>query len=155
MSAFWFFYNNNRHEEAFYLAEKHGADMNHIDNYGVFPLKKELMASNLALFRQLLEKGANPNMIDEFQRTVLHLACDFAHRKDYREVIRLLMKHGADLAHLDFKQRTPLHYLYIHRNRRHEVDFFEPLKNNQGAAGQSPLELLLTEETKGSFPVNC
>lgn len=98
MSAFWFFYSNNRHEEAFYLAEKHGGDMNHIDNYGVFPLKKELMAGNLQLFKQLLEKGANPNMTDEFQRTVLHLACDFAHRKDYREVLKLLKKHGADLA---------------------------------------------------------
>jgi ankyrin repeat protein len=50
--------------------------MNHIDNYGLFPLKKELYANNLPLFKQLLEKGANPNMIDEFQRTVMHLACD-------------------------------------------------------------------------------
>lgn len=90
MSAFWFFYTNNRMEEAFYLAEKHGANMNHIDNYGVFPLKKELYSGNVALFKQLLEKGANPNMIDEFQRTVLHLACDYAHRKDYKEVLRLL-----------------------------------------------------------------
>lgn len=75
-TAFWYFYSNNRLEEAFYLAEKHGANMNHIDNYGFFPLKKELYANNLPLFKQLLEKGANPNMIDEFQRTVMHLACD-------------------------------------------------------------------------------
>lgn len=66
MSAFWYLYTNNRVDEALYLAEKFGASINHIDNYGVFALKKELYSNNLVLFRQLLEKGANPDMVDEF-----------------------------------------------------------------------------------------
>ena len=65
MSAFWYFYTNNRHEEAFYLVDK-GANINHIDNYGVFALKRELFNNNYAVIKQLLEKGANPNMTDEF-----------------------------------------------------------------------------------------
>ena len=40
-SAFWFFYTNNRIAEALYLVDK-GANINHIDNYGMFALKKEL-----------------------------------------------------------------------------------------------------------------
>lgn len=51
MSAFWFFYTSNRHQEAFFLVDTHGANMNHIDNYGSFALKKELYAGNLPLFK--------------------------------------------------------------------------------------------------------
>lgn len=65
MSAFWFFYTNNRFEDAFYLVGK-GANINHIDNYGVFALKRELFANNYNMLKQLLEKGADPNMSDEF-----------------------------------------------------------------------------------------
>jgi hypothetical protein len=51
MTAFWFLYTNNRIQEAFYLVDKHRANLNHIDNYGVFPLKKELFANNLNMFK--------------------------------------------------------------------------------------------------------
>lgn len=135
MSAFWYFYTNNKHQEAFYLVEKHGANINHMDNYGTFALKRELFANNLPMFKQLLEKGANPNMQDEFQRSVLHLICDWSHKRDYREYIKLLLKHGGDLQLLDFKQRTPLHYLFVQRNRRFEVNQFDPLRINHGAPG--------------------
>jgi hypothetical protein len=52
------------------------------------------------------------------------------------------MKHGADLAALDFKQRTPLRYLYIKKNKRHEIDEFDPLPT---------LKQLLTSATSGKF----
>lgn len=65
MSAFWYFYTNNRIEEAFYLVDK-GANINHIDNYGYFALKRELFASNYAMIKRLLEKGALPDTTDEF-----------------------------------------------------------------------------------------
>ena len=45
MSAFWYFYTNNRTDDAFYLVGK-GANINHIDNYGSFALKRELFNSN-------------------------------------------------------------------------------------------------------------
>jgi ankyrin repeat protein len=40
-SAFWFFYSNKRYDEAMYLVDK-GANINHIDNYGNFALKREI-----------------------------------------------------------------------------------------------------------------
>ncbi len=144
MSAFWYFYTNNRFDEAFYLVDK-GANINHIDNYGFFALKRELFNNNVAMIKRLLEKGANPDTTDEFKRTILHLACDFAHRKDYTEVFKLLIKHKANLAALDFKGRMPLHYLFVKKNQRSVIDVFNPLKD---------LEILVNEGTKELIDIN-
>jgi ankyrin repeat protein len=98
----------------------------------------------------LLDQGhANPNMKDEFQRTVLHLSCDFSNRRDYNEYFKILMRHNANIAELDFKGRTPLHYMYIKKNRRHECDYFDPLRTEQ-----CHLEVLLNAQTKESFDIN-
>ena len=122
-SAFWYLYSNNRLDDALYLVQKFAANINHIDNYGMFGLKKELFGNNFQAFQRLLDQGhANPNMKDEFQRTVLHLSCDFSNRRDYNEYFKILMRHNANIAELDFKGRTPLHYMYIKKNRRHECD---------------------------------
>ncbi len=43
-----------------YLVDK-GANINHIDNYGMFALKRELFQANYENIKILLEKGANPN----------------------------------------------------------------------------------------------
>jgi ankyrin repeat protein len=143
MSAFWYLYSNKRLDDALYLVQQFGANINHIDNYGTFALKRELFDNNLQGFTRLLDQGqANPDMRDEFQRSCLHLACDFAHRRDYTEFFKALMKHSADLAALDFKQRIPLRYLYIKKNKRHEIDEFDPLPT---------LKLLLTQATSGKF----
>jgi hypothetical protein len=39
------------------MVQKFGANINHIDNYGVFALKRELFNNNFPLFQKLLEKG--------------------------------------------------------------------------------------------------
>ena len=89
----------------------------------MFALKKELFGNNFLGFQRLLEQGhANPDMKDEFQRSVLHLACDFSNRKDYAEYFKLLVRNNANIAELDFKGRTPLHYMFVKKNKRHECD---------------------------------
>jgi hypothetical protein len=45
-SAFWYLYTNNRLDDALYLVQNFGANINHIDNYGLFALKKELFGNN-------------------------------------------------------------------------------------------------------------
>lgn len=118
-SAFWHFYINNRIDEAFYLVDK-GANINHIDNYGTFALKRELFAYNIEMMKRLLNKGANPDQPDEFGRTALHLACNLTHRRDMTEVLKLLIQFNSELNSLDFKKRTPLHYVFIPKNKRFE-----------------------------------
>lgn len=75
----------------------------------------------------MLDKKANPDITDEFQRTILHLACDFAHRRDYKDLFKILIKHNANIKALDFKGRTPLHYLFVKKNKRYLADKFDPL----------------------------
>ena len=57
----------------FFLVDR-GANINHIDNYGTFALKRELFAYNVVMLKRLLEKGADPNQTDEFGRTVSALS---------------------------------------------------------------------------------
>ena len=58
-----------------YLVDQ-GANINHIDNYGLFALKRELFRGDVVLMKKLLEKGANPDQRDEFERTCLHMAAN-------------------------------------------------------------------------------
>ena len=146
MSAFWYFYTNNRMEEAFYLVDQ-GANINHMDNYGFFALKRELLQNNVELMEKLLAKGANPDQTDEFGRTVLHLACNKVHQGDMKRVIALLGKYRADIGVLDMKRRSPLHYLFIAKNRRGEHNQFEPLSHGLN-------QLLNPENASHTFSIN-
>lgn len=109
-------------------------------------MKREMYANDQVLIKKLLEKGADPNQKDEFGRTCLHLACNMAHRRDMKEVINMLVKYQADVAALDFKQRTPMHYLFVRKNRRFEQDKFDPI--------QTGLQLIVNEETRQAIDVN-
>ena len=57
MSAFWYLYSNKRLDDALYLVQQFGANINHIDNYGYFALKRELFDNNLQGFTRLLDQG--------------------------------------------------------------------------------------------------
>jgi ankyrin repeat protein len=96
--------------------------------------------------KRLLEKGADANQTDEFGRTCLHLACNMIHRRDMKGVIKLLMKHDADSMAIDMKKRTPMHYMFIQKNRRNEMTQFEPMDHG--------LELLMKEKTQGRININ-
>ena len=145
MSAFWYFYSNNRMADAMFLVDR-GAKINHRDNYGMFALKKELYNANYENIKVLLEKGADPNNQDEFQRTVLHLACDYAHRKHYAEIFKLLIKHGASISIQDFKGRTPIHYMFVKKNKRFERDYYDPMMHG--------LSILLNKDTLSQIDLN-
>jgi hypothetical protein len=57
MSAFWYLYSNKRLDDSLYLVQHFGANINHIDNYGSFALKRELFDNNLQGFTRLLDQG--------------------------------------------------------------------------------------------------
>ena len=112
-TAFWHFYNQNNLEKAFFLIDK-GANINHIDNYGVFPLKKEVMSRNLEMIKKLLDKGADPNFADAVHmRTCLHTSVNSHIKQDSTQILKLLLSKQAKLDALDFKRRTPVHYVFV------------------------------------------
>ena len=125
ISAFWYCYQNQKIDLAFYLASK-GADVNNLDNYGFFALKKEIFENNLERIKKLLSVGADINKPDEFKRTVLHHAFNRYHIGNDVCIIRYLMANGADINARDFKNRSPLHYLFVKSNRRFKVDMIDP-----------------------------
>jgi ankyrin repeat protein len=98
------------------LAEK-GADINKLDNYGFFALKREVIQGQIEMIKKLLARGADIENRDEFGRTVLHLAMNRYRENSNTNVIQILLTHGASLNAVDNKGRTPLHYLFVKSNR--------------------------------------
>lgn len=125
VSAFWYCYQNQKVDLAFYLATK-GADVNRLDNYGFFALKSEVFNNNLDRIKRLLDVGADINKTDEFQRTVLHHVFNRYRIGNDLGIIRYLISKGADIKAKDFKNRTPLHYLFVKSNRRFKKDLIDP-----------------------------
>lgn len=125
ISAFWYCYQNQKVDLAFYLATK-GADVNRLDNYGFFALKREVFNNNLDRIKRLIDVGADINQKDEFQRTVLHHAFNRYRVGNDLGIIRYLIDKGADVNIKDFKERTPLHYLFVKSNRRFNHDINDP-----------------------------
>ena len=117
VSAFWHCFVNKRYDTAFLLA-KHGADLNRMDNYGWFPLKRMLFEDNREMLGKLLEMGADPNVQDEFARTVLHHAVNRSNPASDMTAVTLLLRHNARCDAVDAKGRTPLHYAFVKKNRR-------------------------------------
>lgn len=95
---------------------------------------------------KLLQMGADANQTDEFGRTCLHLACNWVHRRDMKEPIKLLLDHEADAMAVDLKKRTPAYYLFVRKNMRAEVSQFEPMDHG--------LDILINEKTRGRVNVN-
>ena len=95
----------------------------------------------------LLRRGADIEAGDDYERTPLHLACDYGHR----EVALLLLERGADIEAGDSIGRTPLHWacrddhietalLLVRRGA--EIDVAD-------SSGKTPLQLA---EQKGFGP---
>jgi ankyrin repeat protein len=143
ISAFWYCYQNQKIDLAFYLASK-GADINRLDNYGFFALKKEVFENNLDRIKRLIDSGADINMKDEFQRTVLHHSFNRYKVGNDLSIIRYLIGKGADINAKDFKNRTPLHYLFVKSNRRFRNEQNDPADVMVECINQYP-EIVLNE----------
>jgi ankyrin repeat protein len=69
-------------------------------------LHKAALVGDAERVKELLKKGANPNIKNEKGRTPLHAAA----YKGHVEVARLLLEHGADPNTQDKDGNTPLHW---------------------------------------------
>lgn len=69
---------------------------------GVQNLKKAVMTKNIENVRELLQQGADPNEVDNWNRTPLFVVWNNV------EIARLLIQAGADVNHVDKDGETPL-----------------------------------------------
>ena len=96
------------HVELVRILLEHGADKEARYGNGTSPLEQALMVGRVDIAEVLLEHDADVNAQDSQNRTPLHLARG-------EEIVRLLLKHGADAYVLTIYARiyghTPLHYV--------------------------------------------
>jgi len=93
-----------QHSDIVELLLKHGADVDAADRQWLTPLHYATLTDNQGAVRSLLNYGANPNAKDnKVGDTPLILAAG----KGYKEVVEVLLAHGADVNLADNKG-TPL-----------------------------------------------
>ena len=88
------------------LVEMQGADVNEIDNRGIWPLLAAASDGNTAMVRLLLKLKADPNLHDQYNYSALHEAASLG----FRDVIEILIEAKADINARDINDITPLGY---------------------------------------------
>lgn len=83
-----------------------GADVNEIDNHGIWPLLAAVTDGNLEAIRLLLALHADPNQADHYQYSALHEAASLG----YPAALQLLIDANANINARDINGITPLGY---------------------------------------------
>lgn len=92
-----------------------GADPNAADKSGVAPLHRAVRTRSTGAVRALIDKGADPLLMNKSGSTPLHLAVQTTGRSDsgsdaakeqQRQIIELLLEHGASPTDVDAKGKT-------------------------------------------------
>ena len=137
-------------EEAHFLISK-GAKIDLANRHGEAPLFVAVTAGNLEMVKMLLERGANPNSVEQDNRrnrmalakhamgknSVLIAAV----QKGHLDVAKLLVESGADVDYRGFMGKTAA-YVAVENGRRKQLGYLLDEKadvNIAGLAGISPL----------------
>jgi ankyrin repeat protein len=153
--------NNNAAVMALLVAGNVPCDLSACDRYGYTPVEQCVINGNEAVLSLLLSR----RVVDATARsatdaTLLHLAAH--HQRE--SIIRLLLRHGADVRACDCNGATPLHHLAAVECR----DGSQPYDNTCDAlligagadvdaldwAGRTPLEVALSVRAHLSFAVS-
>ncbi len=97
----------NRDEIAVDLVSK-GIDINHQDNRGMSPLHYCAQYLNMKIAELLLKNKADVNTVDSYGNNPLWTAVFNAN--DDCQMVRLLVRHGADANHKNKANRSPIDF---------------------------------------------
>jgi ankyrin repeat protein len=88
------------------LVEQQAADINEIDDRGIWPLLAAATDGNVKMVELLLELQADPNQLDQYQYSALHEAASLG----FRDVVEVLIQARAEINIRDINDITPLGY---------------------------------------------
>ncbi|GBM10478.1 Putative ankyrin repeat protein FPV245 [Araneus ventricosus] len=108
----------------------------------------------LAVVREFLVGGGDPNHRDQFQDTLLHIASKIQGSYD---VVKELVEAGADVNLANFLRQTPLHVAVMHRNRDvvNALIRFRALVNAKDCLGNSALHYAINACTSMNYALDC
>ncbi len=100
------------------LLLQHGADPNQKENHSInTPFTVSILHSNFNIVQLLLQHGANVNDIIEWSNNEHDIPLNFVICYSNNEpLIKLLLRHSADVHFLDERKRSPLHFAAAENN---------------------------------------
>jgi len=109
----------------------HGADLNYVSKDGSFALKYAVQWRDLEMVKYLIEKNADPLLMDKHQWNLLHIALNFAPTTSNSNlnIEKILVNEGVDVNGVDIRGRTPLHYLFVKFGKSTSTQMIDPIKN--------------------------
>ena len=109
----------------------YGANINHVSKDGLFALKFAVQRRDLEFVKYFLSKNADPLLVDNLNRNLLHIALNYAPTTSNSNlnIEKILVNEGVDVNGKDIRGRTPLHYLFVKFGNANSTAMIDPIKN--------------------------
>ncbi|KAI1451832.1 ankyrin [Annulohypoxylon moriforme] len=129
---------SGRYEDVInYLLEK-GMNINEADSYGRTPVYEMLACppSDLKVLSRFIAKGVNLHHRDNMLRTPLHAVCAgyCSSQERLRQIVKILLHHGANAAATDIDEKTPLTLFLSTRRLAFQEDLIKLLRSAERRA---------------------
>lgn len=148
-TPFLIYYENHNSALANKLLDM-GANINQMDQGGLFALKYALIRRQDDEIKRLVSKGANINQIDNKGRNLLHHAVNMSSSTADAtfETEQTLIDLGIAVNLRDNKGRVPLHYAFVKIKNWKQNDQIDPIETVSSLCAQPGLEIEVADKWK-------
>ena len=146
-TPFLIYYENSNLQMANQLLDK-GANINAMDQGGLFALKYALIRRSDSELQRLCGRGANINQLDNHRRNLLHHAVNMssATADATFETEQTLIDLGVDINARDCRDRVPLHYAFVKINNWQNKSGIDPIETVSSLCGQPGLQIEVADK---------